>query len=138
MAMEREDGRDITYEVKAKIAVLFEKQGGWTKELNLVRWNGQESPKYDIRDWSQDHKKMGRGVTLYESEMEKLIDGYLKYQNSEREKQKEREAYLRSVAKDSSKSGEGPDGGLEGSPVPPEVHAGMAEEGESSAEAALS
>ncbi|MEE3482374.1 MAG: PC4/YdbC family ssDNA-binding protein [Lachnospiraceae bacterium] len=36
---------------------------GWTKERNLVSWNGG-APKYDIRDWSEDHTKMGKGVTL--------------------------------------------------------------------------
>jgi len=33
------------------------------KELSLVRWN-DKAPKYDIREWSPDHSKMGKGVTL--------------------------------------------------------------------------
>src|SRR5699024_12729707 len=44
---------------------------GWTKELNLVSWNGRD-PKYDIRDWSPDKEKMGKGITLAEEEMENL------------------------------------------------------------------
>lgn len=40
---------------------------GWTKELNIVSWNGA-APKYDIRDWAQDHEKMGKGITLTEEE----------------------------------------------------------------------
>lgn len=40
---------------------------GWTKELNLVSWNGR-APKYDIRDWAPEHAKMGKGVTLTDEE----------------------------------------------------------------------
>lgn len=46
---------------------------GWTKELNLVSWNGRE-PKYDIREWSPEHDKMGKGVTLSKEELEALKD----------------------------------------------------------------
>jgi len=42
------------------------------KELNLVAWNGR-SPKYDIRDWSPDHEKMGKGVTLSSEEAKTLL-----------------------------------------------------------------
>lgn len=30
-------------------------------EPNL--WNDKE-PKYDLRDWDSEHKKMGKGITL--------------------------------------------------------------------------
>ncbi|MBN1332210.1 MAG: hypothetical protein JW971_00470, partial [Synergistales bacterium] len=51
--------------------VLSESSRGWTKEFNLVSWNGRE-PKYDIREWSPDHARMGKGVTLSEDEMQEL------------------------------------------------------------------
>jgi hypothetical protein len=41
---------------------------GWSKELNLISWNDRE-PKYDLRDWSADHTKMGKGVTLTKDEL---------------------------------------------------------------------
>jgi hypothetical protein len=41
-------------------------------KLNLVSWNGKE-PKYDIRTWSPDGEKMGKGVSLTEEEMEQLV-----------------------------------------------------------------
>ncbi|MEY2817697.1 MAG: hypothetical protein RL275_1160, partial [Chloroflexota bacterium] len=41
------------------------------KELNLIRWNDRE-PKYDLRDWSADHGKMGKGVTLSAEELTAL------------------------------------------------------------------
>ena len=54
---------DIKYEITKHLATLSTSPKGWTKELNLVSWNDKE-PKYDIRDWSPDHEKMGKGVTL--------------------------------------------------------------------------
>ncbi|MCJ7840960.1 YdbC family protein [Lederbergia sp. NSJ-179] len=64
---------DIQFEITKQIAVLSESPKGWTKELNLISWNGRE-PKYDIRDWAPNHEKMGKGVTLSEAELEKLKD----------------------------------------------------------------
>ena len=62
---------DIKYEITRHIGVLSESSKGWTKELNLISWNGRE-PKYDIRDWAPDHVKMGKGVTLTSEEADKL------------------------------------------------------------------
>lgn len=62
---------DIKYEITKEIGVLSESPKGWTKELNLVSWNGKE-PKFDLRDWAPDHEKMGKGVTLTEKEAKKL------------------------------------------------------------------
>lgn len=62
---------DFTFEITQHIGVLSTSPKGWTKELNLISWNGKE-PKYDIRDWSPDHEKMGKGVTLSTEEAEIL------------------------------------------------------------------
>ena len=62
---------DIKFEIKKSIGVISESAKGWTRELNLVSWNGA-APKYDIRDWDPEHEKMGKGVTLTEEEMMKL------------------------------------------------------------------
>ena len=62
---------DIKFEIKKELGVLSENARGWRKELNLVSWN-DATPKYDIREWSPDHEKMGKGVTLTEDEFEKL------------------------------------------------------------------
>ena len=59
------------YEIIKSIAVLSTEKSGWTKELNLIAWNGK-TPKYDIRSWSPDHQKMGKGVTLSEDELSAL------------------------------------------------------------------
>ncbi|NLN48820.1 MAG: hypothetical protein GX154_07020, partial [Clostridiales bacterium] len=41
---------DIRFEIIKTIGVLSESAKGWTKELNLISWNGRE-PKYDLREW---------------------------------------------------------------------------------------
>lgn len=61
----------IKFEIIEELGVLSESEKGWKKELNLVSWNDRE-PKYDIRDWSENHEKMGKGITLSEDEAKKL------------------------------------------------------------------
>ena len=63
---------DFTYEIIEEIAILSEREGGWQKVVNLISWNGG-TPKYDIRDWSPDRKKMGKGVTLTREEFAELV-----------------------------------------------------------------
>ena len=58
---------DIKYEITKQIGVLSESYKGWTKELNMVSWNGRDA-KFDIREWSPGHEKMGKGVTLNHEE----------------------------------------------------------------------
>ena len=62
---------EIKYEIVKKIGVLSKAGSGWTKELNLIRWNDRE-PKYDLRDWSADGEKMGKGITLSREELAAL------------------------------------------------------------------
>lgn len=62
---------DIKYEIKEEIGVIAESAKGWTKELNLISWNGKDA-KYDLRDWSPANEKMGKGVTLSKNELIKL------------------------------------------------------------------
>lgn len=62
---------DIKYNIIKEIGVLSENSKGWRKEINLISWN-EAAPKYDIRDWSPEHEKMGKGVTLTEEEIETL------------------------------------------------------------------
>ena len=68
---------DIKFEITEQVAVLSESAKGWTKELNLISWNGRE-PKYDIRDWAPNHEKMGKGVTLSKEELDNLMDALTK------------------------------------------------------------
>jgi hypothetical protein len=59
---------EIKYEIIKKVGTLSTSASGWAKELNLISWNDRE-PKYDLRDWSADHGKMGKGVTLSKVEL---------------------------------------------------------------------
>ena len=63
--------KELKHEILNNVGVVAEQTSGWKKELNRISWNGGE-PKYDIRDWSPDHEKMGKGVTLTEAELRAL------------------------------------------------------------------
>ena len=74
---------DIKFEIKKELGTISSSAKGWNKEVNLVSWNGA-APKYDIRDWSPEHEKMGKGITLTEEEArhhQKLVKRsfYVKY-----------------------------------------------------------
>lgn len=62
---------EIQFEIVKSYGILSEEKTGWKKELNMVAWNGR-APKFDLRDWSPDHQKMGKGVTLSLEEVEQL------------------------------------------------------------------
>ena len=64
---------EIKFEIKETVGMLSKSPKGWTKELNLISWNGKE-PKYDLRDWAPEHEKMGKGVTLNAEELKSLRD----------------------------------------------------------------
>lgn len=64
---------DIKFEIEKDLGIISESSKGWSKELNLISWNGKEA-KYDLRDWAPEHEKMGKGVTLSVDELKKLRD----------------------------------------------------------------
>lgn len=64
---------ELKFEITQSLGTLSENAKGWKKELNLVSWNDRE-PKYDIREWSPDHSKMGKGCTLTADELAALKD----------------------------------------------------------------
>ena len=63
----------ITCEIVESIAVLSENEKGYTKEINLVSWNGAE-PKFDIRNWHPGRARSGKGITLTKDEIINLMD----------------------------------------------------------------
>ena len=68
----RRENSKVTCDVLENLVVFGQrKDSGWTKEANIVCWNGG-SPKLDIREWDPDHERMSKGITLYEAEAEKL------------------------------------------------------------------
>ncbi len=71
------DDNEVSFEIVEKIGVLSTYSTGWTKEINLVRWN-QGPARYDIREWDPQHSRMSKGLTFGEKEMRTLIDSMKK------------------------------------------------------------
>ncbi len=64
---------EITNEIKKEIGIISEAQTGWTRQVNMISWNGREA-KLDIRDWAPEREKAGKGITLTKEEVKKLKD----------------------------------------------------------------
>ena len=62
---------DFSFEITENIGIISEGKGGWNLELNKVSWGGRPA-KYDLRSWSPDHQKMGKGVTLTTEDLNSL------------------------------------------------------------------
>ena len=62
---------EVTFDLIEHIGVISTKDNGWSKEVNIVSWNGRTA-KVDIREWDPDHIRMAKGITLFEEEAEKL------------------------------------------------------------------
>ncbi len=62
---------ELKFEITEHLGVLSENAKGWTKELNKVSWN-ERPAKYDLREWSPDHTRMGKGITLTDEDVEML------------------------------------------------------------------
>ena len=74
--------REIQYEIVKEIAVLSTSDSGYTKEINLISWNGK-GPKYDIRSVSQKREERCKGITLNADEAAALLKALQKELNSE-------------------------------------------------------
>lgn len=63
---------DFNYNITKKLGVLSQTEdGGYTKEVNLISYNGAE-PKLDIRKWDRRADRMQKGITLNQEETEAL------------------------------------------------------------------
>ena len=61
----------VRFNLLEHIGVLSRKDSGWTREVNIVSWNGAPA-KLDIREWNPEHERMSKGITLFEEEAETL------------------------------------------------------------------
>lgn len=64
---------EFKFEITRHVVTLSTNSNGWTKELNMVSWNGR-APKYDIREWDPEHIKMSKGITFDEAEFNELVE----------------------------------------------------------------
>ena len=70
----------MKYEIIENLGVISTNKNGWSREVNIVAW-GDNPPKLDIREWSPDHVKMSKGITLTKEEAENiymLLDKYFR------------------------------------------------------------
>jgi len=72
------DDEEMTYVFVKALGVLREHDKGWCREVNVVKWNGCQ-PKLDIRDWNEEHNRMGRGITLSLDEARTLKNMLMAY-----------------------------------------------------------
>lgn len=63
--------REITFKIVETLGEIGEGSKGWRKCLRLVSWNDKPA-KFDIREWSPDDSKMGKGITLTLEEISAL------------------------------------------------------------------
>ncbi len=62
---------DFSFQITEQFGAISESKSGWKLELNKVSWGGRPA-KFDLRSWSPDHQKMGKGVTLTDEEIKAL------------------------------------------------------------------
>ena len=64
---------DFSFEILKELGSISESKAGWKTELNIVSWGGRPG-KYDLRSWSPDKQKMGKGITFTKDELIALRD----------------------------------------------------------------
>lgn len=67
-----EQRSDIHFNIVDAIGILSTATSGWTREVNIVSWNGSEA-RIDIRDWSPNHQRCSKGVRLNQEETKNLV-----------------------------------------------------------------
>lgn len=69
------------YAIKKHIAALSKPEGrnsNWNMEINLVSWYNKDA-KFDLREWSPDHGRCGKGITLTHQQAMDLRDALNEY-----------------------------------------------------------
>jgi len=71
---------EIVYDIVETIGVVD--SGNKTLELNRISWN-HRAPVFDLRKWDETHEKMGKGVTMNDSDLRGLYDILREYFDEE-------------------------------------------------------
>ena len=66
------DSNEFKCKIVKKIGIISVNTQGWTKEVNLVSYNGKKVV-VDIRIWSPS-KKMSKGITIDKKDLNRLIE----------------------------------------------------------------
>lgn len=92
---EKSNNGEVTFEIKEFIGALdTANDNGWRRELNLVSWNGG-APKLDIREWSPDHARMSRGITMTEEQGIRVAQLLAQRAREKQKQSAERDAFER-------------------------------------------
>ena len=67
---------EIVYDIVETIGTVD--SGNKTLELNRISWN-HRAPVFDLRKWDETHEKMGKGVTMNESDLRGLYEILCEY-----------------------------------------------------------
>lgn len=65
--------KDFEYEILEQLGEFSNNGRGMVKEVNVISWNGADG-KVDIRNWKEDHSRMGKGISLTHAEARNLRD----------------------------------------------------------------
>nr|AHF24053.1 seryl-tRNA synthetase-like protein [uncultured bacterium Contig643] len=71
-----ENNDRMKWEIVEHLGTISESKNHWTREVNIVSWNGRE-PKLDIRSWDPTHERMDRGSGTFTNEEAKTLSRIL-------------------------------------------------------------
>lgn len=54
---------EFKYDIIKELGTLAEPEKGYDTVVNVISWN-DGPPKIDIRKWSKDRQKMGKGISI--------------------------------------------------------------------------
>ena len=66
---------EFTFEIEEHLLTLSENEKDGPKKSIVISFNGAPA-KFDIRSWSPDHTKMGKGITLSNEEFQIMVDAF--------------------------------------------------------------
>ena len=66
-----EKSKQISFDKKEHLGVLRTNSNGWTREVNILSWNGGPD-RLDIRDWNPDKDVVSKGSTFSRNEVVNL------------------------------------------------------------------
>ena len=66
---------EFTFEIEEHLLTLSETKKVGLRKSTVWAFNGAPA-KFDIRAWSPDHTKMGKGITLSNEEFQTMVDAF--------------------------------------------------------------
>ena len=62
----------MDYKIIETLGIISTNKYGWSRELNVIQFDGDDVPMYEIREWSPEHKMSGEGIILSQQEAEAI------------------------------------------------------------------